>query len=78
MVEANTLEALLFATAHSNLVTLIPCQTPTALLPPGMVMRHLPQDIIKRRTALFLGQGYASPVAERAMQLLREHRHPPH
>jgi len=77
MVEANTLEALLFATAHSNLVTLIPSQTPTHQLPPGLVMRPLPQGIIKRRIAMFLGPGYASPVAERAMQLLREHSQRP-
>lgn len=75
MVEANTLETLLFATAHSNLVTLIPSQTPATQLPPGLIMRPLPQDIIKRRIALFRGPGYASSVAERAMQLLRDHSH---
>ncbi len=74
MVEANTLETLLFATTTSPLVTLIPTDTPAHHLPEGLVTRPLPRSIIKRQIAIFYGRGYVSPIAERAIQLLREHR----
>lgn len=74
MVEANTLETLLFATATSRLVTLIPTDTPARHLPDGLMTRPLPRSVIKREIAIFYGHGYVSPIAERAIQLLREHR----
>lgn len=73
VVEADTLEALLFATVKSQLVTLIPSSTPAARLPPQLLTRPLPMSILQREIAIFTANGYASPLAERAMQLLREH-----
>lgn len=73
VVEADTLEALLFATVKSQLVTLIPSSTPAARLPPELLTRQLPTSILQREIAIFTANGYASPLAERAMQLLREH-----
>jgi DNA-binding transcriptional LysR family regulator len=73
VVEADTLEALLFATVKSQLVTLIPSNTPAARLPRELITRPLPRSIIQREIAIFTANGYASPLAERAMQLLREH-----
>jgi len=75
VVEADTLEALLFATVTSRLVTLIPTSTPLNRLPPGLITKPLPTSIIQREIAIFTASEYASPLAERAMQLLREHRH---
>ncbi|MBI3381187.1 MAG: LysR family transcriptional regulator [Aquabacterium sp.] len=74
VVEADTLEALLFATATSRLVTLIPTSTPLHNLPHGLVMKPLPGSILQRQIAIFMGRGYVSPLADRAIQLLREHR----
>jgi len=73
VVEANALETLLFAAATSQLVTLIPTNTPSHHLPVGLVTRPLPRAVVQRQIALFIGSGYVSPVAERAMQLLRDH-----
>lgn len=75
VVEADTLEALLFATVTSQLVTLIPTSTPLSRLPPGLITRPLPTSILQRQIAIFTANGYASPLAERAMQILREHSH---
>ena len=74
VVEADTLEALLFATATSRLVTLIPTSTPLHSLPHGLVIKPLPRSILQRKIAIFMGRGYVSPLADRAIQLLREHR----
>lgn len=73
VVEADTLEALLFATVTSRLVTLIPTSIPLNRLPPGLITRPLPTSILQREIAIFTVNGYASPLAERAMQLLRDH-----
>lgn len=73
VVEADTLEALLFATVKSQLVTLIPSSTPLNRLPPGLLSRPLPMSILQREIAIFTANGYVSPLGERAMQLLREH-----
>lgn len=73
VVEADTLEALLYACVTSQLVTLIPTSTPLHRLPPGLLTRPLPTSILQREIAIFTANGYVSPLAERAMQLLREH-----
>lgn len=73
VVEADTLEALLFTTVKSQLVTLIPSSTPLNRLPPGLLSRPLPMSILQREIAIFTANGYVSPLGERAMQLLREH-----
>jgi DNA-binding transcriptional LysR family regulator len=77
VVEADTLEALLVATATSQLVTLIPSSTPLNRLPPGLLTRPLPRSVLQREIAIFTTHGHVSPLAERAMQLLREHSHHP-
>jgi DNA-binding transcriptional LysR family regulator len=77
VVEADTLDALLYATVTSQLVTLIPTSTSSSCLPPGLLTRPLPTSILQREIAIFTANGYASPLAERAIQLLREHSHHP-
>jgi DNA-binding transcriptional LysR family regulator len=74
VVEANALETLLFAAATSQLVTLIPTRAPSHQLPEGLETRPLPRSVLQRKIAIFFGSGYVSPVAERAIQLLREHQ----
>jgi DNA-binding transcriptional LysR family regulator len=75
VVEADTLDALLYATVTSQLVTLIPTSTSSSRLPPGLLIRPLPMSTLQREIAIFTANGYASPLAERAMQVLREHSH---
>lgn len=73
VVEADTLDALMYATVTSQLVTLIPTSTSSSHLPTGLLTRPLPTSVLQREIAIFTANRYASPLAERAIQLLREH-----
>ena len=73
VVESNSLQVLMATVARTDLVTLLPGAAHERDGGPALVWRPIKLPGVRRQVGIISTRSYLSPIALRAVDLLREH-----